>query len=253
MSVGQGEVAGVRLSWASASHRGHVRPTNEDSVFAAAGLYAVADGMGGHERGEVASAAVVEALREFQARNPRNPAAMVASALQQAHRSIEAVARGSGMGTTATGMALQSADSGPQWLIWHVGDSRCYRIRDGIEQITRDHTLVADEVRAGRLTPEEVRTHPMRSILTRAISSRRSPQVEYSELPVRPGDLFLLCSDGLTGEVDDPEICRIVAAATSPAAAVADLITTALAAGGRDNVSAVVIAVEAVAEGSSGA
>lgn len=222
------------------SDTGRARPVNEDAVFARPPLFAVADGMGGAQAGEVASNA---ALRLFQRGLPDGDspaearlAALVADANASVHELSQADAQRAGMGTTLTAAFLDEGEL----AIAHVGDSRLYRFRDGVlEQRTEDHSLVGELVRRGELSPEAAEEHPQRSIITRALGPESTVEVDHATFPVRAGDVFLLCSDGLTAMVPDAEIAEILDSSRSLAKAGKALIKAANAAGGRDNISVV--------------
>lgn len=224
---------------------GRKRRRNEDAYVLEPPLFAVADGMGGAQAGEVASRLAAAAFREFHEADELAPDERVDAIIQEANRRIYERARTdaevSGMGTTVTAALLEAGNV----AIGHVGDSRAYRIRDGqLEQLTEDHSLVADLMRSGRLTPEEAEAHPQRSVITRALGT--DPQVDVDTLTVEAssGDVFLLCSDGLTTMVADDEILDIVQRARSLEQAAKSLVKAANRSGGEDNVTVVLFAVE---------
>jgi len=241
------------------TNQGRVRTNNEDSfvVDDAAGLYAVADGIGGHQGGEVASRLAVDTLSEtLRARlaagfaNHSSPdgeapcLTTLADAFLAANTRIRGTAAESpglsGMGTTMTALFLQ----GNKVCVAHVGDSRAYRFRDGrLAQVTDDHTVVADQTRAGLITYEQARQSPYRHIITRALGLDPSLDVDRLLMDLRTGDRFLLCSDGLTEMVGDREIAAVLSSAP-PAAATEQLVSLALEHGGIDNVTVVVVATE---------
>jgi serine/threonine protein phosphatase PrpC len=230
---------------AGTTDAGRKRRRNEDSFVREPPLFAVADGMGGAQAGEVASRLAAAAFREFHEADELDPEERVARIIQEANRRIYERARSdaqaSGMGTTITA-ALVSGDS---VAIGHVGDSRAYRLRgDKLEQLTEDHSLVADLVRSGRLTPEEADTHPQRSVITRALGTDLQVDVDTFTVEAQAGDLFLLCSDGLTTMVDDEEIAQMVANADSLEHATKALVKAANRAGGEDNVTVVLFRLE---------
>ncbi len=215
---------------------GRVREGNEDSYVVQEPLFAVADGMGGHQGGEVASSLALEALL-----NATDGAAL-AQAVQDANRAVfERAGRDpalAGMGTTLTAFLAD----GETLRLAHVGDSRAYLLRDTeLQRITTDHTVVEGLVEKGELTPHEASIHPQRSILTRAIGVEGEVLVDQASIQVRPGDRLLLCSDGLTGMVEDEHIHRILQEQQDPQAAADTLVEAANEAGGQDNVTAVVI------------
>ncbi len=230
----------MKLSAGAATDAGRVRDHNEDSYLldAERSLFAVADGIGGHQAGEVASTTALEALRAAVAGGkPLHEAA------QSANRAVYelAVADESlrGMGTTLTALV---AIGGRTALLAHVGDSRAYRLRDGaIDRLTEDHSLVEELVREGRLTPEQADAHPQRNYITRALGLDADVQVDLVTVPVRVGDRILLCSDGLTTMVREREIERIARNEADPVHAAERLVDAACEAGGEDNVTAVVV------------
>jgi protein phosphatase len=224
---------------------GRVRRRNEDAFVLDPPLFAVADGMGGAQAGEVASRLTAAAFREFHEADRLPPDERLQAIIQEANRRIYDRAHAdsgfSGMGTTVTAALL----TGGRVTIGHVGDSRAYRIRNGeLEQLTDDHSLVGDLMRSGRLTPEEADAHPQRSVITRALGT--DPEVDVDTLTVEatPGDLFLLCSDGLTTMVADDDILGILAAAPTLDDAARTLVRAANTGGGEDNVTVVLFRVE---------
>jgi serine/threonine protein phosphatase PrpC len=224
---------------------GRKRRRNEDSYVLEPPLFAVADGMGGAQAGEVASRLAVDAFREFHEADELEPEKRVAAIIHEANRRIYERARedtqASGMGTTVTA-ALVGEES---VSIGHVGDSRAYRLRGGqLEQLTDDHSLVADLVRGGRLTPEEADVHPQRSVITRALGTDPEVDVDAFTFEAEPGDVILLCSDGLTTMLTDEEIVAIVGEPKSLEHAAKQLVKAANRRGGEDNVTVVLFALE---------
>jgi protein phosphatase len=256
-----------RLSWAVATHPGLRRDANEDAHAARPemGLFIVADGMGGHAAGEVASQAAVDAIESFahdtRSRDlnstwpfPFDPALSIdanrlKAAFRLANRSIaDRVAAEQelrGMATTVSAALLHETDDGRiQAAIGHVGDSRVYLYRGGtLRQVTDDHSWVGEQIRAGVMTDADARRHPWRNVVTRAISGGADPEVDVLELPLDGGDRLLLCSDGLSGVVLEDTIARLVAAGTLEAACDA-LIAAANDAGGPDNITTVLIQID---------
>jgi protein phosphatase len=225
---------------AGSTDAGRKRRRNEDSFVQDPPLFAVADGMGGAQAGEVASRLAAAAFREFHDADDLDPEERVAAIIQEANRRIYERARSdaqaSGMGTTITAALV----SGSGVAVGHVGDSRAYRLREGhLEQLTEDHSLVADLVRSGRLTPEEADTHPQRSVITRALGTDPEVDVDTFTVEAEPGDVFLLCSDGLTTMVDDEDVSRTVAGADTLEQAAKALVKAANRAGGEDNITVV--------------
>jgi protein phosphatase len=228
-------------TYAGASDIGRVRTGNEDSLLLAPPLFAVADGLGGHQAGEVASRVAVDVLLENAPR--RADAKALGRAVRAANKAVIDAAhdgRGrTGMGTTLTVAMID----GMRVAIAHVGDSRAYLMhRDGrIERVTQDHSMVADLVRQGSLTEEDARTHPNRSVITRALGSDPNMAADTLEVTATPGDRLLLCTDGLSSLVTDAEIAEILSRHADLTEAVDALIAAARLAGGYDNITAVVV------------
>jgi serine/threonine protein phosphatase PrpC len=220
---------------------GRQRNANEDALFASpdGGLFAVADGMGGARAGEVAAKAAVDELAGLE-EHERVRERELATVVEEANRRIHELSRSdeslAGMGTTMTTLAVGDGDV----AIAHVGDSRAYRLRDGeLERLTHDHSLVDEMVRAGRLTPEEAEVHPQRSIITRALGPEPQVEVERMTYPARSGDVYLICSDGLTTMVPEDAVASILRGRSSLRQAAEELVKAANEAGGRDNVTVV--------------
>jgi serine/threonine protein phosphatase PrpC len=253
------------LTWAVRSDPGLKRTSNEDSYSARpdVGLFVVADGMGGHVAGEVASRVAVEAIEAFIQETagadknrtwpfPFDPkvsleANRLRAAFRLANRKIASAIADSqdlrGMATTASAVLL-----GPQGAsVAHVGDSRVYVLRDGkLEQITHDHSWVEEQVRAGTLSPTAARQHPWRNVVTRALSGGEDPEVDVTEVAPRPGERYLLCSDGLFTVVPDNRIAELVGDMKAPLDAIARaLIAAANEAGGPDNITALILQIDA--------
>jgi PPM family protein phosphatase len=239
----------MRLSTFAGTDVGRTRSGNEDSYFCGRTVFAVADGLGGHQGGEVASAAAVEPLADLDGRDfatPAEAAEALAGAIAEANSAIleRAAADPSlwGMGTTVTAAAV----AGDLLQLAHVGDSRAYLLRDGtLDQRTTDHTVVGELVRRGRLTPAQAAIHPERSILTRAVGlDPRIPVDAPDPIDLQPGDQVLLCSDGLTEAVRDPQITEILSTNPDGSAACTALIDAANNAGGPDNITVVLLRAE---------
>ena len=235
---------------AAKSDVGRVRQGNEDSYLVQEPLFAVADGMGGHLGGEIASATTVETITKALAEEPPHDTARLAAIVRQANAAVWEKAQGDpelrGMGTTCTLVLLE----GQELHIAHVGDSRAYLLRAGeLTQVTEDHTLVNRMVREGRLKPEEADRHPQRSIITRALGVDSEVEVDELSLGVEEGDRFLLCSDGLTSMIDFDALRTTLTEESSPQAAVDRLIDLANEAGGEDNIT--VVLVDVAGEGSA--
>jgi PPM family protein phosphatase len=229
---------------ASKTDVGRQRHSNEDNLYDQPPLFAVADGMGGAQAGEVASEM---AINEFV--EERDAGTSAEQQLEQialaANRKIFEMAqsdsRHAGMGTTLTAAMVD----GQHVAVGHVGDSRLYLYRDGaIERMTRDHSLVEEFVRQGKLTPEQAEKHPQRSVITRALGPEHSVEVDTFRIPARAGDVFLLCSDGLSGMVSDADMASILGEGRELGATAASLVDAANANGGRDNITAVLFKVE---------
>lgn len=247
-----GKRRGFVLDWASRSDVGRKRVVNEDSVLVDPPVFAVADGMGGHAAGDRASAAVVERLAALAgtAEHGYLDVAGLEGALTAAADDIDDFAAHIpiGAGTTVTGVLLALHDDEPHFAVFNIGDSRVYLLADGeFSRVTRDHSVVQEMVDAGLIDEREAEDHPESNVITRAVGFRESPQPDLWMLPMRPGMRLLLCSDGLTKEVDDRRIRTYLAAGSAAAETADDLMDAALAAGGRDNVTVVVIDVAAPA------
>lgn len=222
---------------------GRVRLVNEDSYLALPPLYAVADGMGGHGAGDLASALAVETLAARARPCPLSVEAVLA-ALDEANQAIISRGDADGMGTTITGLASLATAGGDHLMVFNVGDSRVYRAVDGrLDQVTVDHSEVQELVLAGALTWEQARTHPRRNIVTRALGSASALRPDHWLLPAIAGDRYLLCSDGLFNELPDDLILSLLAA-DDPQQAATALVAAADDAGGHDNITAVVVVVE---------
>jgi len=228
---------------AELSDRGRHRELNEDAYVVNPPYFAVADGMGGAQAGEVASRLAADAVREHRPNLP--PEERLAAIAREANRRIYSLAardeRRRGMGTTLTAALVD----GDEVAIGHVGDSRAYRWRDGrLEQLTRDHSLVAELQRSGQLTPEAAEQHPQRSVITRALGPEADVEVDTYTVPARAGDVFLLCSDGLTTMLSDDEIAAILERARDLEDAAQTLVRAANQSGGRDNITVILFRLE---------
>jgi protein phosphatase len=228
---------------------GRVRRRNEDAFVCAPPLFAVADGMGGAQAGEVASRLAAAAFHDYHEADSLDPEARLRSIIQEANRRIYARAssdpHASGMGTTITAALV----SGSRVAVGHVGDSRAYRLRDGtLEQLTQDHSLVADLVRSGRITPEEAEVHPQRSVITRALGTDAAVTVDSFSVEVSPGDVYLLCSDGLTTMLDVEAVQQILVETGSLDGAARSLVAAANQNGGEDNITVVLFTLAAAGE-----
>ena len=228
------------ISWGARSDVGLVRGHNEDSFLLRAPLFMVSDGMGGHAAGEVASSIAVETVGE-QAPGTADDV-LLGAAVESANMSvIEASEQGigkPGMGCTATAVLIE----GNRMAVAHVGDSRAYVLRQGtLVRITHDHSYVEELVDSGQITADEARTHPSRSIITRALGSDPDMYADHFSLEVNDGDRVILCSDGLSSMISDAEIESLAVSSATPQQAADNLVAAALTAGGSDNVTVVVV------------
>jgi protein phosphatase len=233
------------LSSAAGTHVGLIRPQNEENYLCEHPLYAVADGLGGHAAGEVASALMVERLTEltFSDEVPpdaaqRELAEAVRDANRRIHRSAVEDPQHAGMGTTVTAAVAV----GDTLCFAHVGDSRGYLLRGGeLSRITEDHTPVQRAVRAGVISAEEAQHHPSRHVLAQAVGLDVDVEVDTPRVDLQPGDRVVLCTDGMTDPIPDADIPGVIGDADGPEAVVETLITAALQRGGPDNVTIVVV------------
>lgn len=250
----------VELQHGAATDVGRVRTVNEDAHLAAPPVYVVADGMGGHEGGDVASAIVaeefglladrgyepstaVDAVRETLAACQRR---ILEYAVQQQHHGVD---RRRSAGTTVVAALLVEEAGTPAWLLVNLGDSRAYRFTGGVlEQVSTDHSLVQELVDAGQITREEMATHPERNVITRALGEGLAGDADYFVVPLADAERVLLCSDGVNGMLDDEAIGAVLAETSDPRDAADRLVAAAVAAGGEDNATAVVVDVVAVRE-----
>jgi PPM family protein phosphatase len=242
----------VDLHHGASTDVGLVRKVNEDSYLVAPPVFVVADGMGGHQGGDVASRIVVEEFARLaeEGYDPRRGAQAVADTLTASHDRIteyaEEQSRRTGRdfqaGTTAVVALLVEDDEAPKWLLVNLGDSRIYRFVDGqLEQVSVDHSLVQELVDEGSITREEMGTHPARHVVTRALGGPDRADADYFLLPLPRAERILLCSDGITEMIDDQAVATIVGDAVDPRDAADRLVAEAVRAGGRDNATAVVV------------
>ena len=230
----------MSLMWGARSDVGCVRSHNEDSYLVQSPLFCVCDGMGGHAAGEVASSIAVETVAKMAPR-AANPA-LLGAAIEAANAAIIDAARNGlgkpGMGCTATAAYIE----GTQLAIAHVGDSRAYLLHEGtLVRVTRDHSYVEELVEAGEITADEARVHPNRSVITRALGSDPLMYADHFQLNIEEGDRLILCSDGLSSMISDGEIERIATQSSTAQICTDNLVDAALAAGGADNVTVVVV------------
>lgn len=239
--------AGVRLVWGAASDVGRIRQQNEDSFIADPRLFVVADGMGGHNAGEVASAIAVRTMLDAAGdgfTDHETFVAAVRAANAAIHDAADGLSEQRGMGTTLTAVAPLRLGAGepPALSITNVGDSRTYVFRDGeLRQLSVDHSYVQELLSEGLVTAEEARVHPRRNIVTRALGIDGSVSPDAWVIPLVVGDRFLLCSDGLVDEVTDADIATVLRSVTDPNRAASELVAAANRNGGRDNVTVIVV------------
>jgi protein phosphatase len=233
------------LRWAGATDVGQVRSNNQDRYLGRpqAGLWAVADGMGGHQGGEIASQLACEALAEGFG---EHTIVGLVDAIEAANSAVHSAGNEdpelAGMGTTVVAIALVRDNDDEVLAVANVGDSRAYRLADGVlEQLTEDHSLVADMVREGSLSAEEAATHPQRNILTRVLGVYDEVPVDVITVSPHHGDRYLLCSDGLFNEVPEEAIAAIMRRLVDPAEAADELVRRAVQSGGRDNVTVLLV------------
>ena len=235
------------------SDTGRQRRANEDSYFARAPLFVVADGMGGAQAGEVASRVAVDTLGRGLPDGSGPAQDLLAARVEEANEAIHDLSRRdadrAGMGTTTTAVYVGEEEA----AIAHVGDSRAYRLRDGeLQRLTEDHSLVEELMRQGKLTAQEASEHPQKSIITRALGPEPVVEVDRQTVRLRDGDVFLICSDGLTGMVGEDFIEDVLRSSADLRAAGQTLVTAANDAGGRDNITVVLFRIEDVSAAGAG-
>lgn len=232
------------VRWAGATHTGRKREINQDAYLVRFPLFVVADGMGGHEAGEVASAAVVERLDESVLNHPEPAEEQLTNALRRAvvDMANSVGDSGSGTGTTMTGVLHRNTHDGDgEWSVLNIGDSRVYRLCDGVlEQISTDHSVVQELLSAGAITEEEAEVHPHRNVITRAVGLIDDPIPDVVLIDAERRARWLVCSDGLTKELTDYGIQHFLSTMPSPDQAINAMFVAALNNGGRDNVTAIV-------------
>ncbi|MCW2497998.1 protein phosphatase 2C domain-containing protein [Jatrophihabitans sp.] len=235
----------------AATDTGRVRSQNEDSLLTAEHFVAVADGMGGHAAGDVASRLAVQRLAELDrqpAPRPTDVLAAIAAMNAEILRSAADNSARAGMGTTLAGVGVVRVGGSEHWIVFNVGDSRVYRYFDGaLSQVTVDHSEVEELRAAGRLTAAEARDYARRNIVTRSLGSDPAPEPDMWVFPPTSAERFVVCSDGLTLELEEAEIVKVLREQPDAQAAADTLVAHALAAGGRDNVTAIVVNLDIVA------
>lgn len=235
----------LTISAAAKTHTGRVRRSNEDSMLVTERFVAVADGLGGHAAGEVASRIAVDRLEQLGSRDRVHPDDVIA-AIEDANSEILLEMRRhpdyEGMGTTVTGLGVVDVGGSQHCVVFNVGDSRVYRFfEDALTQVTVDHSEVEELLAAGAITAEAAAVHPRRNVVTRCLGSLPSPTPDLWVFPASGQERFLVCSDGLTNEVDDAGIAELLAEHADPETAAGALVEQALAAGGRDNIAVIVV------------
>lgn len=233
----------LELTWADVTHKGRRRDGNQDAVLARYPLFAVADGMGGHIGGEIASSSTVERLAGVVSKGSVTPKT-IEKALSRAVADISShpEATDDGTGTTVTGVYLDATDPEPTWVTFNIGDSRVYLFRDdSLAQVTTDHSVVQELIASGRLSPEEAENHPYGNVITRAVGPSDGVVPDYVRLEVVDGDRFVICSDGLTKELTDYGILHFLLQHADPGEAVDAMLEAALENGGRDNITIIVL------------
>jgi serine/threonine protein phosphatase PrpC len=233
----------ITAAHGSATDTGLRRRVNEDSLLAASPLFLVADGMGGHQAGEVASGAVIEEFARL-AGMPSVTIDQVQASLRQARRRVAELSSGerAGAGTTLSGVVIADIDGDAYWLAINLGDSRTYRFADDVlEQISVDHSVVQELIDSGELDEASASTDSRRNVITRAIGAGSDAEPDFWLIPADEGDRILVCSDGLSGELDRAEIEDVLRAEAEPQQAATRLVHEAMLRGGRDNITAVVV------------
>lgn len=249
----------VEVHYGAATDVGVVREVNEDSFLAAPPVFVVADGMGGHSGGDVASRIVVEEFAGLAdgVYDVRSGGSAVVEALLASQRRIGAYAEAQRFGgrlgwysgtTAVVALLVEEDESGPGWLAANLGDSRIYRMAEGrLAQVSVDHSVVQELLDAGRITPAEAEHHPERHVVTRALGGPDGIEPDFFLLPLASAERLLLCSDGVTGMLPDADVGRILGESDDPRDAADRVVAAAVAAGGRDNATAVVVDVVGLA------
>ncbi|MGO1507988.1 MAG: PP2C family protein-serine/threonine phosphatase [Microbacteriaceae bacterium] len=236
----------IVLTWAGVTDTGLRRDNNQDAFLAEFPLFVVADGMGGHAGGEIASQSTVTRLKDVV-----ESGTVTTDAIEDAlEHAVEDIAShpdttDEGTGTTLTGVFFDVVDGEPRWVSMNIGDSRVYLLREQrLVQVTTDHSVVQELITSGRLSPEEADGHPYSNVITRAVGASELTPPDYLGIEVQDGDRFVVCSDGLTKELTDYGIQHFLREHDDPAVAVDAMIAAALENGGRDNVTVIVVKIE---------
>jgi protein phosphatase len=236
----------IIVTWAGATDTGRRRDNNQDAFLAEFPLFVVADGMGGHAGGEIASQSTITRLQGIVDAGDVGTVA-IEKALEQAVADIAAhpETTDEGTGTTLTGVFFDVADGDPRWVSLNIGDSRVYLLREQrLVQVTTDHSVVQELISSGRLSPEEADGHPYSNVITRAVGASELTPPDYLGIEALDGDRFVICSDGLTKELTDYGIQHFLRENDDPAAAVDAMLAAALENGGRDNVTLIIVKIE---------
>lgn len=232
----------IELVWGAHSDRGLRRTLNEDSYFAEPPLFLVADGMGGHSSGDRASAAAIDAFAELRGRDSVALEDVERAFARAVHEVTGIATDGSAPGTTISGVAVSEQNGEAYWLVVNIGDSRTYRWAGGsLEQISVDHSEVQELVELGELSPAEAEGHPRRNVITKAVGAGSRDEPDYWLIPAAKGDRIMVCSDGLSKELDAAQVARVLLEEASAQAAATRLVHEALLHGGRDNITVVVV------------
>lgn len=247
----------AELRWAVATHPGNVRESNQDATLSGPNVFAVADGMGGHACGELASATAITRLAEVTDCLELT-AETVLLGIDEANRAVLTVTDArpdcAGMGTTLAGVAILAGEDAPVAIAFNVGDSRVYHWSSGdTDQVSRDHSVVAELVRNGEIDPEDARSHPSRHIVTRALGLSPEMETDRWMLNVEPGDRFLVCSDGLFNELEDGELHAALSSKGSPQDVVDQLLNRVLTRAALDNISVVLVEISSMVTTSANA
>jgi len=236
----------IVLTWAGVTDTGRRRDNNQDAFLAQYPLFVVADGMGGHAGGEIASQSTIARLQDVVDSGAVGTAA-IEDALSQAVSDIAAhpETTDEGTGTTLTGVFFDVSDDEPRWVSLNIGDSRVYLLRDErLVQVTTDHSVVQELISSGRLSAEEAESHPYSNVITRAVGASELTPPDYLGIEVQDGDRFVICSDGLTKELTDYGIQHFLREEPDPGVAADAMLAAALENGGRDNVTLIIVQVE---------
>ncbi len=231
----------IELVWGARTDVGRHRKANEDALIAEFPVFLVADGMGGHEAGDVASERALAAFRPLVGRDSVSLEDF-STAFHQAAREVAAIQVQRSAGTTISGVAVSESGGVSYWLVLNIGDSRTYRLASGrLEQISVDHSVVQELIDEGRLAPAQAESHPERHVITKAVGAGSRAEPDYWLIPATSGDRLLICSDGLSKEVAAEEIGQILAGSGDPQALADRLVQSALEHGGHDNVTVIVV------------